>query len=126
MHFESDASIRDTRGQQARDDNFPAEDLTSDHDHYVHHDYDPDVPDLTVQMTPEAYDPPFVGAEVPASLRKDVLLLIHGIPTETPLVYPVTFGSLIHDPFAFFFFFGNFDPLIDPITSLMTPAYTPF
>ena len=60
MHFESDASIRDTLGQQARDDNFPAEDLTSDHDHYVHHDYDPDVPDLTVQMTPEAYDPPLL------------------------------------------------------------------
>jgi hypothetical protein len=57
MHSESDASIRDTLGQPARDDNFPAEDLTPDHDHYVHCDYEPDVADLTVPMTPEAYDP---------------------------------------------------------------------
>ena len=37
--------------------------MTPDHDHYDPCDYDPDVPDLEVRVTPEANDP-FVGAEV--------------------------------------------------------------
>ncbi len=63
MRSKFDASIRDILGRPARDDDFPAEDLTPDHDHYDPSDYDPNIPDLEVKVTPEANDP-FVGAEV--------------------------------------------------------------
>jgi hypothetical protein len=63
MRSEFDASIGEILGQPARDGGFPAEDLTPDHNHYDPCDYDPDVPDLEVKVTPEANDP-FVGAEV--------------------------------------------------------------
>jgi hypothetical protein len=63
MRSEFDASIGDILGRPARDDDFPAEDLTPDHDYFDPSDYDPDVPDLEVKVTPEANDP-FVGAEI--------------------------------------------------------------
>ena len=63
MRSEFDASIRDILGRPACDDDFPAEDFTPDHDHYDPIDYDPNIPDLEVKVTPEANDP-FVGAEV--------------------------------------------------------------
>jgi hypothetical protein len=37
--------------------------LTPDHDHYDPTDYDPDISDLEIKVTPEANDP-YVGAEV--------------------------------------------------------------
>jgi hypothetical protein len=63
LRTEFDASIGDVLGRPARDDDFPAEDLTPDHDHYDPNDYDPNISDLEVKVTPEANDP-FVGAEV--------------------------------------------------------------
>jgi hypothetical protein len=61
MRLEFDASMGDILGRPARDDDFPAEDLTPDHDHVDPSDYG--APDLEVKVTPEANDP-FVGAEI--------------------------------------------------------------
>ncbi len=101
MRSEFDASIGDILGRPAHDDDFPAADLTPDHDHYDPCDYDPDVPDLEVKMTPEANNP-FVGVEVRLQLggilnssKREASLLGNGMPMATLPVYPMTIGSSI-------------------------------
>jgi hypothetical protein len=47
MRSEFDASIGDILGRPARENDFPAKDLTPDHDHYDPRDYDPDVDPLS-------------------------------------------------------------------------------
>ena len=72
--------------------------MTPDHDHYDPCDYDPDVTDLEVKVTPEANDP-FVGAEVRLPLggilKKGLVSSRKQMPTETLPVYPMTIGSSI-------------------------------
>ena len=63
MRSAFDASVGDILRRSACEDDFPAEDLTPDHDHYDPCNFDPDLPALEVKVTPEANDP-LVSVEV--------------------------------------------------------------
>ena len=56
-------SVQTLLGHLACEDYFPAEDLTPNHDYIETNDYDPDVGDIEVKVTPEMGDA-YVGAEV--------------------------------------------------------------
>ncbi len=56
-------SVQTLLGCLAREDDFPAEDLTPNHDYVKTNDYDPDINDIEVKVTPEMGDA-YVGAEV--------------------------------------------------------------
>ncbi|MFN9958336.1 MAG: hypothetical protein ACK55I_34985, partial [bacterium] len=63
LRSEFDASITDILGRPARDGDFEPDDLTPDYDYYDPNDYDPDMGDVEVQVTPEA-DDNYIGANV--------------------------------------------------------------
>ena len=100
LRSDFDASITDILGRPARDDDFDKDDLTPDFDYYDPNDYDPDMGDVEVQVTPEA-DDNYIGTQISLPLgggasREDGLHPANETPMACPLDLLTTTQYLTH------------------------------